>query len=86
MFRVAAPELGDYPRGLDVEAERGGVVVAVSRASYMRAFGAAMARAPEDIRVRLPLTPAAADALRFRQTGHSVGPWWWSIDDLALER
>jgi hypothetical protein len=86
VFRVAAADFGDYPRSLEVEAERGGVVVAVSRGSYMRAFGAAMARAPEDIRVRLPLTSATADTLRFRQTGHSVGPWWWSIDDLTLER
>jgi hypothetical protein len=87
VFRVNAGELGDYPRGLVVDAERAGAVVSVSTASYMDAFGTAVAHAPDDIRVRLPLASAVeADALRFRQTGRSAGPWWWSIDELIIER
>jgi len=86
VFRVDPGALGDYPRYLEVDAERGGAATVVSRGAYMQAFGAAIARAPEDIRVRLPLVPAIADALRFQQTGRSAGPWWWSIDDLTIER
>jgi len=59
-------------------------VTTVFRGSAMEAFGQAIRRAPEDIRMRIPLTPVKADALRIRQTGRSAGPWWWSIDDLAI--
>jgi hypothetical protein len=86
VFRVNPATLSDYPRRLEVDAERAGSITPVFRGSYMHAFGDAIRRAPEDIRVRLRLTPTTADALRFRQTGRSAGPWWWSIDDLTIER
>src|SRR6185436_11275082 len=68
-FRVNPAELSDYPRRLEVDAERGGASTTVFDGSYMHAFGDAIRRAPEDIRVRVPLTPVTADSLRFRQTG-----------------
>jgi len=83
-FRVNPAVLSDYPRQLDIEAEYGVAVTPVFRGSAMEAFGQAIRRAPEDIRMRIPLTPVKADALRIRQTGQSAGPWWWSIDDLAI--
>lgn len=85
VFRMNSSEFSDYPRRLEVDAERAGSIATVFTGSYMEAFGEAIRRAPEDIRVRLRLTPASVDALRFRQTGRSAGPWWWSIDDLIIE-
>ena len=81
---MTSAELSDYPRRLEVDAERAGSSTTVFRGSYMQAFGDAIRRAPEDIRVRVRLTAVAADSLRFRQTGRSA--WWWSIDDLIVER
>jgi hypothetical protein len=85
VFRVSANELGDYPRRLEIDGERGGVAESAPSGSYMFAFGAALRRAPEDIRVRVPIASDGVDGLRFRQTGRAAGPWWWSIDELTVE-
>ena len=85
VFRINSVEFSDYPRRLEVDAQRAGSTATLFTGSYMQAFGEAMRRAPEDIRVRLRLAPTPVESLRFRQTGRTAGPWWWSIDDLIIE-
>jgi hypothetical protein len=86
VLRMNPLVLSDYPRGLAVDAESRSGSTTVFDGSLGEAFGAAFRHAPEDLRIRVPLRPVLADALRLRQTGRTSGPWWWSIDDLEVRR
>jgi hypothetical protein len=82
--------LADYARLLEVDAESEGRIRVVFRGSILQPLGRALARAPDNIRVRIPLESCdegcEIDALRLRQIGRTAGDWSWSIDELEIER
>ena len=90
IFGVHPRSLADYARSLEVDAESRGQSRVAFRGLILQALGRALVRAPDNIRVRIPIDSghesSVVDALRLRQIGRTGGGWFWSIDELEIER